>query len=51
MPRGAHLRGMIREAIRQELRAEIGNRLGRDLQELIRLEIALALREMCEEQG
>ncbi|RDD69669.1 hypothetical protein [Paracoccus versutus] len=47
--KGTHLRGMIREAIRQELQGEIGNRLSRNLQQMIRHEIELALRQMCEE--
>ncbi|KRW98047.1 hypothetical protein [Paracoccus sp. MKU1] len=47
--KGTHLRGMIREAIRQELQGEIGNRLSRNLQQMIRHEIELALRQMCEQ--
>ena len=48
--KGAHLRGMIREAIRQELQGEIGNRLSRNLQQMIRHEIELTLRQMCEQE-
>ncbi len=48
--KGTHLRGMIREAIRQELQGEIGNRLSRNLQEMIRHEIELTLRQMCEQE-
>lgn len=48
--KGAHLRGMIREAIRQELQGEIGTRLSRNLQQMIRNEIELTLRQMCEEE-
>lgn len=47
--KGTHLRGMIREAIRQELQGEIGNRLSRNLQQMIRHEIELTLRQMCEQ--
>ncbi|WP_199261937.1 hypothetical protein [Paracoccus binzhouensis] len=47
--KGTHLRGMIREAIRQELQGEIGTRLSRNLQQMIRHEIELALRQMCEQ--
>lgn len=47
-PKGTHLRGMIREAIRQELQGEIGDRLSRSLQQMIRHEIEMALRQMCE---
>ncbi|WP_158659295.1 hypothetical protein [Paracoccus denitrificans] len=47
-PKGTHLRGMIREAIRQELQGEIGDRLSRNLQQMIRHEIEMALRQMCE---
>lgn len=47
--KGMHLRGMIREAIRQELQGEIGNRLSRNLQQMIRHEIELTLRQMCEQ--
>ncbi|SMG32211.1 hypothetical protein [Paracoccus sp. J56] len=46
---GPQLRGLIREAIRQELQGEIGNRLSRNLQQMIRHEIELALRQMCEQ--
>lgn len=48
--KGTHLRGMIREAIRQELQGEIGNRLSRNLQQMIRHEIELTLRQMCEQE-
>ncbi|WP_347265676.1 hypothetical protein [Paracoccus sp. (in: a-proteobacteria)] len=47
--KGTHLRGMIREAIRQELQGEIGNRLSRNLQAMIRQEVELTLRQMCEQ--
>lgn len=47
--KGTHLRGMIREAIRQELQGEIGNRLSRNLQVMIRQEVELTLRQMCEQ--
>ena len=46
---GNHLRGMIREAIRQELQGEIGDRMSRNLQAMIRQEIELTLRQMCEQ--
>ncbi len=49
MQRGGHLRGMIREAIRQEIQGEIGNRLNSNLQQMIRHEIELTLRQMCEQ--
>ena len=48
--KGTHLRGMIRDAIRQELQGEIGNRLSRNLQQMIRHEIELTLRQMCEQE-
>lgn len=48
--KGTHLRGMIREAIRQELQGEIGTRLSRNLQQMIRQEIELTLRQMCEQE-
>ncbi|RCW88327.1 hypothetical protein [Paracoccus lutimaris] len=48
--KGTHLRGMIREAIRQELQGEIGTRLSRNLQQMIRHEIELTLRQMCEQE-
>jgi hypothetical protein len=48
--KGSQLRGMIREAIRQELQGEIGNRLSRNLQQMIRQEVELALRQMCEDK-
>ncbi|KGJ05808.1 hypothetical protein IT41_03815 [Paracoccus halophilus] len=47
--KGTHLRGMIRDAIRQELQGEVGNRLSRNLQQMIRHEIEQTLRQMCEE--
>lgn len=44
------LRGMIREAIRQELQGEIGGRLSQNIQAMIRHEVALALQQMCVEE-
>lgn len=43
VPNGSLLRGLLREAIRQELQGEMGARFSRNLRQIIRQEVALAM--------